>query len=273
MSDWQDDLSEELKTDATLRNFETPEAAYQGLIDLKAKQGNMIRLSSEDASDDERTANRDKIMKVHDDLMLRPDFTDEAATKDYLTYLGVPAEAADYNIKDTELPAEWMDVLRADALKEELTPRQFQKRLDNLTEQYSAQNDELSVARQENDTELKTAWGAAFDGRMKQVEWVKNEFFAEFGELNELNNIAIQGLYKVAQALQGKGAQAHSQPNAPQAQFTPEEAHSRVTELRKKIIENKVPSDKDKLTKRMIEMQKLTNPELYARDATNSGGV
>jgi len=264
MSEWQDELStEDLKTNPTLRNFETPEAAYQGLIDLKRREGGMIRLSSEDATDDDRAANRDKIMKAHPDLMLKPEWTDDDATKDYLVYQGVPTDAQGYELPDNTLPPEWIEELKTTALAEELTPRQMNKRVELMNKMYADQQESADAGLAEERQTLKNTWGAAHDDRMKQVEWVQKEFFSEFGELGAMNNIAIQGLYKLAQALQGH-SQAHSQPNEPEAARTPEEARARVDELRNKIKENKDPSKKNDLIKQMVSEQKLTNPARYA---------
>ena len=162
MAEWHDNLPDELKANATLAKYETPEAAYQGLIEANSRLGRSITIPSEDAGEDARTAYLTKLREAAPELTFHPDHADDHGAE-FWNMAGVPEDAKDYKPAEgfEGLPDDYVENLRATAKAAGWTNKQFQNTLVEFAREFGEQNTAIEEA-QTADADIVTAkWGNA----------------------------------------------------------------------------------------------------------------
>lgn len=267
MAEWHETLPDDLKESGTLLKYETPEAAYKGLIEASAMIGNSIRVPGKDAGTQDRQSFYEKLVTAAPHLQPKPDYSDEERTKETLAVLGVPTEAGKYDCEGIDMPDEILNSLKQNALVSEMTPRQFNKYIKQWDEDYVEEQKALKENTEATEQELKNLWGAAYDSRMAQNKTLEKQFGDE--SLNGENARQVM-LHNIVLQLTGKGSQAGLQPFAPETGQSPQDALAEMKEIRTKLSSTKEEDQMDykerqRLIKRLPELQVLAHPEKYAQ--------
>ncbi len=261
MKTWMEDLSDELKASSTLESYDSAEAAFQGLIDTKAMMGNSLRIPSENASDDDMTAFVDKLMNRVPNVMLKPDMNDSEQSAAFYKTLGVPEEADKYtNPEGITVDPEAEAGLRTAALAMNMTQKQYQHAIKNMSETMTASETAAVDAKTEATNRLKGEWGTAYEQRMAMARKLHEMNFADTGvAFDDIDPVAIRGLYTTAKALMGSSNEFASHPVGDTPGITPEEAQMQIAEIwRNKAthpyFDQASPGNKAAI-KKMLELQ------------------
>ena len=262
--EWMESLSDELKGDEGLKKFESVESLAKSYKNLEALKGNSIRIAGPDASEEDRAAIYQKVMKHMPELMLKPNPEAPEQMREFYSMLGVPEDTSGYGYDGTGLNEELVGELRALAKDTNMTKTQWKayvKRMDEMSEMTTQQREESRVRM---GAELKTEWGMAFEDRYSVVE----KFMQEnpgLGTVESLNPEQMKTYYSLSKSLLGK-PQAGTQP-PPRGAITPDEARAQIKELENHpAFMSNNPSDRMehmRLIKKRIELMRYANPEKY----------
>lgn len=164
-------LNEELAANETISRYEDVNALAQGLIEGKATISRSIRIPSDDASDDDRSAFSAKLMEKAPNLMIKPDFTNPEQSKEFYRTLGMPNSADEYKSPEIQAPegvkvnAEQIEAFKGIAHKHGLTAAQYQGVVSDFMK---GQIDTASVGVDQHAAAMKALreeWGMAADDR------------------------------------------------------------------------------------------------------------
>ena len=235
MKEWMENLSEDLQGSEVLGQYDSPEAAFKGLIETKSALGNSLRIPSQEASGDEMEQFVNKLIERVPHVMLKPDLDNDDAAKLFYKSLGVP-DAADAYAKpeDVTLSDEMEAGARQVAHELKLTPTQYAAFTKRLAEQQAETATAQTDAHTQAMASLKDKWGLDYDKRMAAAKKLHETFFAESTGLafENLDPAALPGLYENAKALgiTGDGGQFNKQESGPTG-MTPGEAQERINEM------------------------------------------
>jgi len=234
MKDWMSELNDELKSSGVLDQYESQEAALQGLIDTKSMLGNSIRIPGEDASDDLKNEFANTLMSKVPGVMLKPDMNNEEQSANFYKTLGVPPTADKYKMPDgVNIPEQAESQFRESALAMNMTQSQFKTAIKNMSETMATSASEFDSKRDAITNKLRGEWGAALDERMSMAKKLHDANFKEsMGiEFDDLDPSHIPGLYATAKALNGAGNQFGDQPPSEITVMTPGEAEMQISEM------------------------------------------
>lgn len=234
MKDWMNELPDGLKASGVLDQYDSPEAALQGLIDTKAIVGQSIRIPGEDASVDDMSAFTNKLIAKVPSVMLKPDMNSEDQSANFYKTLGVPEAADKYKKPDgVDVTPEAEAGLRDAAIAMNLTQAQFASAMKNMSKTTADSASAATLAGQEATNKLKGEWGAAYDERMALAKKLHDANFAEGTGVafENLDPAAIPGLYATAKALMGEGNQFGDHPPTEIVTMTPLEAETKISEM------------------------------------------
>jgi hypothetical protein len=255
--DWHDGLPEGMREDATLRNFDTPLDAIKSIPEFKAYQGNSLRLAGPDASAEARQEMLDKIRKHVPELMPAPDWTDDESVAEFKKWYGVTDNPEDYTT-EAELPSEFLDKFREDAIASGMDPRTFDSLMKQYEQRLKAEQEELERVQNEADQNLRNEWGAAYEQRVQATD----QLHARMELTSEITPSVRRDLYTVYKQMTGKSSQAFSQPNDPEPIMDRREARERAAELRAKmnLPEHKrlSPDDRKRDIDKLVEYTRLS---------------
>lgn len=265
MMEWMESLSEDLQGDEGLKKFESVESLAKGYKNLESRAGNSIRINGPEATEEDRAATYQKIMKHMPELMLRPDPASPEQMKEFHSMLGVPDDVSAYEYEGAGLSPEIIGELRTLARDTNMTKTQWKAyvhRMDEMSELTTAQREE---ARVRMGAELKTEWGMAFEDRYSVVE----KFMQEnpgLGTVESLNPEQMKTYYELSKALLGK-PQAGSQPSPRSGAMTPEEATAQIAEIDKtSAFMSSNPADRQehmRLMNKRVELMRMADPAKY----------
>lgn len=235
MKDWMANLPEQLQASKVLEQYDSPEAALNGLIETKAHLGNSIRIPSDDASPDDMKAFTEKLVERVPHVMLKPNLEDPDVAEGFYRTLGVPDEADKYvNPEGLEIDPKQEAAVRKSALEMKLTNAQYQKVLANVAAEQAAAREAADGSVSEAEGALKGKWGNAYDQRVALAKKVYEQHMrGEKGRpFDDLHPSQYEGLYNVGKALAGEGTNEFaSQPAGERGGITPEEAEMRISEI------------------------------------------
>ena len=264
MMEWMESLSEDLQGDEGLKKFETVEALANGYKNLESRAGNSIRINGPEATEEDRVATYQKIMKHMPELMLRPDPAAPEQMKEFHSMLGVPDDVSGYEYEGTGLSPEIVGELRSLAKDTNMTKPQWKAyvtRMDEMSDMTTTQREE---ARVRMGAELKTEWGMAFEDRYSVVERFMEEN-PGLGTVESLNPDQMKTYYDLSKSLHGK-PQVGGQP-PPKGAMTPEEAKAQIAEIDKQpAFMSNNPSDRPehmRLMNKRVELMRMASPEKY----------
>ena len=91
--EWMENLSDEWKDNEMLKQYDSLDSALTGFKETKAAASNSIRIYGPDASDEDKAANYQKVMKHYPQLVMKPNPDSAEQTAEYHRMLGVPEDA------------------------------------------------------------------------------------------------------------------------------------------------------------------------------------
>ncbi len=233
--DWRSALPEAYRESPLVTRSKDMESFMQRVQDNDAYRGQSVRLPSEDASDEDRVAARDKLLgHFGDDLMLRPATEGEQSREFYQT-LGMPEEASGYTMPEIEgvSVAESRDVfLRQTAHKHGLTDSQFNGVMQDVLGFDVEEMGGIDSKRNDEMTGLKADWGVAYDERTNAVEKFVETHLPSLN-VGAIPPSALKELWPLAKQAFAGGSQLQEGGSGDDALHSRQEAGARIGELRR----------------------------------------
>ena len=255
MARWQDELPDELKVNATLANYETPEDAFKAFVETKAKLGRSITIPSEDGGETARKEFIEKLQKNAPELIVKP--TDENED-DFWKLAGVPEKPDDYSPpEDVGLSQDEITKYREYAQKVGMTQKQFEKGLVALNEQVVAQQEAAAELAQRDKQVLDSKWGLAIEQQDKIVNALVEKFQDPDnpvqGELNAAGKLMLANIAKAFK----QSPQAFTQPAGTDGGITPDEAREEAGKIRARLLEEGrtlPPQERQRLNQKLVDL-------------------
>ena len=136
-------LPENLRDLPFLSGADSPEVFKQRIQDASQWMGNSLRLPGPDAPDDDRNAFYAKVMEKVPGLMITPNLEDPDGMTQVFSKLGRPDNADKYSAPEgIALEGEVLGQLKSLAFKANLTQKQFDAYVANVSEATKAQLDQ-----------------------------------------------------------------------------------------------------------------------------------
>lgn len=241
-------------------------------VDYQAMQGSSIRIPGENATPEDREAFYEKLVAQVPGLTPLPDPENAEAMAAYHAKVGVPEEAAGYELPEAPEGMPVDEALQKWFLETAHT-RKFSKAQakgfyeDFNTFQQGIQQ-EAAAGLKAQEVSLREKWGATYEPTMKKVDTLWSNY-PQFAELREnfkkglVPSHVLEGFAAIAEGMMGKGFSMleDGDRGAPGA-ITPAEASIQVQETIKKLakMEPNDPARQPTMTK-LIELQKQAMPE------------
>lgn len=164
-ADWREALDESIRGSKALENVQDVADLAKQFVNAQGLIGNSIRIPSENASDADRAAFRQKLLD-HVPGLAEVAADDPAAFRATMQQLGAPSEATGYSLPElpdglTPVPGfnEW-------AHEANLTQSQFNTIAERFTAQQAAQQQQAEAEHQAGLETLQREWGYAYDEKM-----------------------------------------------------------------------------------------------------------
>jgi hypothetical protein len=226
---WRDSLPEDLRSDASIKDFKDLPAFVKNFKELQSHLGLSLRIPSENAGEEDRKTFREKLQKQVPGLV---DSKDEASL---LKALGLPESAEDYKPPETvKLSEPTIAEVRAFAKENGLTKAQAEKVFRKQAETEEARATVISKAQ----AEIRAEWGAATDERRAlAAEFAEKMGFTGISKALKdglLDKSTTLGFYKLAKSVGSEGNAMSREIGAPPSgAMTPAEAEMQIAELQK----------------------------------------
>jgi len=263
-----DSLSDEVKANPTLNQYDSLEAALNGHIATKSAMGRSIRIPGEDAGETDKQEFYQKLMNNAPNLMEKPDFSIKEQADEFYKTLGKPDEFSKYENPegsnlDTEVEAQLREVLYG----ANLTNQQYQEVVSKLSSMNDQTVENNQFVQKEGMDALAGKWGMTLEGRMAQAKQMNEEFYPG-RNFDGLAPSEIEALHNIHTSMTGKGAQGPSQPETPPG-MTPSEAEDQADEIMRRLHDPKsemTREEKSKLMDKRIKMLQTYVPR-FAEEA------
>ncbi len=259
MKEWLTDLPEDMQGNETLNRFNSVEDLAKSYIEARSSIGSMMRVPSEDASDEDRAQFVTDLINKVPNVMLKPDFDEPEQSKDFFKTLGVPDTATDYtNPEDIEMSPEMESDLRDAAFELNMTPQQYKQFATRISKQFNDQVTKQKETAEAGINALKGKWGAAYDANRAAAEKIFNENKVGDQTFDALNAEGIETFFQLSKQLTGKGPQVGDQPDNIVSVMSPDEAQNQINDI---FRNNKHPyfdpahPDHQRALRRMLDLQ------------------
>jgi len=207
MSDWRENLPEELQVNPTIKSTETIESMAKQLVDAQAYMGQSLKIPGEQAGDDDWKAFNQKLSEKVPGLIPSPDLDNSEQMEILYSTLGKPEKSDDYKVAQRDVPAGVelnnapIDQFRGLAHKAGLNQKQFDSIVEGMTDEGVRGAEAEVQAHNESHRSLNSEWGLAADDRKKVADKTKREFFPSYGDINTLPVDTVKGLYNMGATL------------------------------------------------------------------------
>ena len=240
-------------------------------VDYQAMQGSSIRIPGENASEEDRQAFYTKLTAQVPGLVPLPDPENAEAMKAYHASVGVPEEAAGYELPEPPEGQNRDETLHAWFLETAHTRKFSKAQAKGFYEDFNQfQVDaqaKLTADLKSQEVALRDKWGATYDPQMKKIDtfWANYPQFAELRENVKKGLVpshVLEGFAAVAEGMMGKGfTMLSDEERGAAGAITPAEAAIQVQETIKKLAKME-PNDaaRGPMMVRLIELQKLAMP-------------
>jgi len=260
---WYGDYDEGMHP--TLEKFTTPQDLAKSYVEIKSKMGNSIGIPGKDAGEVDIKKFHDTLLEKAPGVMLKPDFDNKEQSEAFYKMSGRPEEAGKYeaSVPEGYTPNEdRMKFLKEAAFEEGLSGKQFKNIMEKVhSEDFKLQQLQQGEMDKESDA-LKVEWGSAYDEKIDTVVSLSNKFFGEIFTKETVPPGFARGLDKIS-AQFSKEDLNEIQP-AIKTILTPIEAQAKIGEIygnSKHPFLNELDPLHESAIKRMVELQKLANPE------------
>lgn len=272
---WRDGLEGDLKDSAALADFKDVGSLAKSFVDQQAYMGNSIRIPSEDASAEDRTAFVAKLQSKVPELMLKPNFENEEQSTEFYRTLGMPEKAEQYEVPTVEgfeLPEERVQFLREIAHKHKVPNKQFQGFMADVLAADAAAVAEANQANatqtQESIAALKQEWGHAFDERVNQAKAIAEQTGAPQSLKDAIAKGQVSGdvykwLHDINTRIGSENSDLTNNGDPKPSKLTPSEVKAQLNEImgnkKHAYWDKHNPANADAI-KRVVELQRLLQP-------------
>ena len=260
-TNWQEQFNE------VNTKLETAEKRY---TDLRTYQDSTqpLRLPSDDGSDEDWTELRGKVSGIEKlNMMSRPDFTDEASTRQYYQDMGMPTEVTGYGEVDmhgVEVSADRQEAWRSAAHEAGMTDKQYAKVFGKILEGDAARNSAQLAEHTGNVKALNQEWGQAYEQKMNRIAQTLDTFDEKAGlrEALKAGNVPVGVLRLLDSIAESIGTESSPLTAELNLVTSPDagEMHAQIGEIRNKLMAMS-PSDPQyqSLIDKQVRIQKAIN--------------
>jgi len=214
MSEWKEQLPEQIREAPYFKNAESPEQVLADLQNAAAWQGNSMRLPGPDAGQEDLQQFHERLMEKVPGLMPTPDPANPETLTHVMAKLGVPEAADGYRLPEgVDIAGDALGQLKSQAHKVGLTQAQFEAQLALMTETGASQDAARRDALAEQERIIKEEWGPAYTERMGEIQAMLNKDGTPADIKDAFANGALD-----AQSLRWLHSVAIAGTEAPQAQ-------------------------------------------------------
>jgi len=241
---WRDSLSDEMKGNESLANFEDVGALAKGFIDAKAYQGASVKIPGEDAGDEDVKAFNDKVIEKMPALMYKPDLENQEQSVDFYRTLGMPEKSDGYKMPEVsppegvEMNTEKLESFRGIAHKHGLTAKQFEGVMADVMAGDIASAQAGGEALVANLGAIKEKWGHAFNDNMAKVSTLLSKTgappeMADAIKSGAMDISVVNWLYTMGKQMGGEGFNFDDADvdDSKTAKMTPEDAQNAIDEI------------------------------------------
>lgn len=239
-ADWRAALPDDLKASESLKSVKDIASLAKQFVDQQAYLGNAIRVPSEHASEADKKAFYDKLVKHAPDLIPRPNRDDPESLNAVLAALGRPDDKNLYEAPEIPaeakafVPEDRIEAFRDIAHKHGLTKDQFKGVLSEVLAADAVSIQAQQEALNQSRAALHREWGAAFEERTAQALKLAESTgapaaFVEAIKGGAVNGEALKWLHSMASRMGGNLQIADDQGGS--GKMTPGEAQSRIDEI------------------------------------------
>ncbi len=269
LSEWKENLPEDIAGDKSLESFEDVGALAKAFIDTKADVGRSIRIPGPDAGDDDIDSFNSRLMEAVPGLMRVPNPEDAESMNQVYDKLGRPKEADGYEMPEgipegeigKQFEAQLIE-MRKTAHAAGLTKAQFDAQAKVLVENLNNQLNENAGAIADEQDQLRMEWGNATESKHKSILDLLNQTDApeslREGIINrKLPADMVKWFDSMVTAL-SDGPQMQFQGQQDKSRVTPKEAESQINEImaRDEYWDPTSPQQKG-LVDKVVELQKI----------------
>jgi hypothetical protein len=259
--EWMQQMPESMKDapyfkapeDGTVRTVEQIKADLTNAAQL---QGNLkeshIKIPAQDSADEDKEAWRERILSLDSNLVRKPD--DHSPVPDSLEGYTQP------ELEGVELDEEQGAKVKELALKSKWTQAQYEGFVHQMAADIKAGKEGQTQWQTERDAKLAEQLGQAKDGHLQRTEAALRDINPDLklDGLDASTVLALDTLVHQIIEMGGESAQFVEQEGAGKRVLTPGEAHTRCTEIRKQMLEERPNSREYKrLNQELVHYQGL----------------
>jgi hypothetical protein len=264
-----DSLSEEVKENPTLAQYNSLEEALKGHIKTKSLVGSSIRVPGPDAGEEDTQAFYQKILDKDLNLMLKPDFSEPEQAKDFYNLYGKPGDAAQYKMPEGHtLAPDVESELREMSFSAHMNQEQFQNLVTGMDGRNQQLQENTKGQYDESMESLRGKWGMAFEDRSTAAKEINKEYYPD-RLFDNLTASEREALYAISESLTGKGAQVAGQGDGQVAAVTPTEAREQAEEIMRRVHDPK--SDLDHSAKMALINKRIKLLQKYVPEFAEAG--
>ncbi len=232
MEGWKESLSAEIQEKGIVKNAATFEDFVNKAIGADSMLGRSISIPGVDATTEEHTAFRDKVVRHSDSLI---DSTDRLGT---MMKWGLPENKDGYQVdpdRTYSLNDDQMAQLKADAHGSAMTQEQFYANLHTIDDRIKSQGDEATTALDADRAAIFEEWGAGKADKLDAIDAYMNLMGADEGMKKAVreNMSAAQLAFfsKAAASVKGESIQAAKDKSSGADLLTPPEAETAIKKI------------------------------------------
>lgn len=242
--DFLSSLSEDLRSEASLKDFKDKDALAKSYVSLSKLQGSSVRLPGEDAGTEDLSAFYAKIAGVKG-VMRAPDEDSKEAMDAHYKRMGRPDKAEDYDDKITaeHIPAglsfdrDMLNTFKKTAHDLGLTRKQAEGVLNFELDRYGTMQEQQTLSLDQAKETLRGKWGQAYKARKSSVAAVKRhylnahpEYMAQLEQLSGTNPVLAMIMADAGNSLSESGHITNSKQY--DGVSSPAEARAKIDEIR-----------------------------------------
>lgn len=239
-TDWRASLPDDLKASESLKSVKDIASLAKQFVDQQSYLGNAIRVPSEHASEADKKAFYDKLVKHAPDLIPRPNRDDPESMNAVLAALGRPDDKSLYEAPEVApelknfVPDERIEAFRDIAHRYGLTKDQFKGVMADVLAADAQIIQGQQTALNESRAALHKEWGAVFEERTAQALKLAESTgapaaFVDAIKTGAVNGEALKWLHSLSSRMGDKLNIVNDENNS--GKMTPGEAQSRISEI------------------------------------------
>ncbi len=243
----------------------TQDEFWQSVDFRRAQAGRSIILPGEDATPEDQTAFRTRLMEKVPDLIQRPgENATEEELADFHRALGVPEDVNAY-VLEHEVAPESLASVRDLAKRYGLSPDQFKGLFGELAQAEIQASEEHTARQEQTVTTMKSEWGEAYDQNMDRLKNTLEVMGAPDDLKNAVaNNNAgaetLKWLHEWTGKFIGEDHNVAMMPQRGRLKMTPAEIHNRKAEIQNmEGYQQSSHPDHQRLVQEMVQLNEQLN--------------